>query len=60
MGMVSDRFGLPAMFEVASGIAVVAMVIFLLFVNESNPHAEGTGIKLFDGAPFPAKPVAVE
>ncbi len=55
MGLVADKYGLPVMFEVAAGIALVAMAVFLLFVNESNTHAEGTGIKLFDHAPFPAK-----
>jgi PPP family 3-phenylpropionic acid transporter len=54
MGIVADRYGLPAMFEVAAALAAVATVIFLLFVNESNEHAKGTGIRLLDRAPFPA------
>jgi PPP family 3-phenylpropionic acid transporter len=53
MGFVSDRYGLPVMFQVAAALALVATVIFLLFVNESNEHAEGTGIKLLDRAPYP-------
>jgi PPP family 3-phenylpropionic acid transporter len=52
MGLVADRYGLPAMFEVAAALAAVATVIFMLFVNESNEHAEGTGVKLLDRAPF--------
>ncbi|HWD41691.1 MAG TPA: MFS transporter [Fimbriimonas sp.] len=54
MGFISDKYGLPAMFQVAAGLAFVATVIFILFVNESNEHAQGTGIKLLDSAPFPA------
>lgn len=54
MGVVADRYGLPAMFQVAAGLAVVAMVIFLLFVNESNEHSHGTGFRLLDRAPFPS------
>lgn len=56
MGEVADRYGLPAMFETAAGLAFVATLIFVLFVDESNGHAEGTGISLLDRAPFPAKP----
>ncbi len=55
MGFVADRFGLPAMFEVAVGLACVAAVIFMLFVNESNEHARGTGFRILDHAPFPVK-----
>jgi len=55
MGLVADRFGLPAMFQVAAGLALVATVVFMLFVNESNEHARGTGIRLLDRAPFPSK-----
>ncbi len=54
MGLVADRYGLPAMFQVAAGLAGVATIIFLLFVSESNEHATGTGIALLDRAPFPA------
>jgi PPP family 3-phenylpropionic acid transporter len=59
MGLVADRYGLPAMFQVAAGLALVATVIFLLFVNESNEHAEGTGVGILDRAPFPTKAVLV-
>src|SRR5580692_3463412 len=41
MGVVADRWGLPAMFEVAAALAAVATVVFLMFVDESNEHAEG-------------------
>ena len=54
MGLVADRYGLPVMFEVAAGLAMVATVIFLLFVNESNESAEGTGVRILDQAPFPS------
>ena len=54
MGFIADRYGLPAMFEVAAGLAFLAAVIFVLFINESNEHAQGTGIRLLDRAPFPA------
>jgi PPP family 3-phenylpropionic acid transporter len=53
MGFVADRWGLPAMFQVAASLAFVATVIFTLFVNESNEHAQGTGVRLLDRAPFP-------
>jgi hypothetical protein len=59
MGFVADRFGLPVMFQVAAGLAFLAAVIFMLFVNESNEHAEGTGSQLLDRAPFPAEPAPV-
>lgn len=55
MGFVADRYGLPAMFEVAAGLAFVATVVFVLFVNESNEHARGTGIPILDQALFPAR-----
>jgi fucose permease len=54
MGFVADRFGLPRMFQVAAALAFVALLIFVLFVNESNEHSEGTGFGLLDKAPFPA------
>ena len=52
MGLVADRYGLPAMFEVAAALAAVATVIFLLFVDESNEHARGTGWRFLDRAPL--------
>ena len=55
MGFVSEKYGLPVMFQVAAGLAFVALVIFFLFVNESNEHAKGVGIRFFDHAPFPTK-----
>ena len=55
MGLVADRYGLPVMFEVAAGLAFVAMAIFLLFVSESNDHSQGTGVRILDQAPFPVK-----
>jgi len=55
MGLVADRYGLPVMFQVAAGLAFLATIIFALFVNESNEHAKGTGIRLLDRAPFPTK-----
>lgn len=55
MGFVSDHYGLPAMFQVAAFLAFVATVVFLLFVNESNEHAKGTGVELLDKAVFPVK-----
>ncbi len=55
MGVVADRYGLPVMFQVAAGLALIATVIFVLFVNESNEHAKGTGFRLLDRAPFPAR-----
>jgi MFS family permease len=48
LGKVADVWGLPTMFLVAAGMAVVATIIFLLYVDESNPHARGTGIKWLD------------
>lgn len=57
MGIVADRYGLPAMFQVAAGLALIATVIFMLFVDESNTHARGTGIPLLDHAPFPQRGV---
>jgi len=55
MGFIADRFGLPAMFQVAAGLAFIATVIFILFVNESNEHTKGTGFRLLDRAPFPVR-----
>lgn len=55
MGFVADRFGLPTMFTVAAGLAFVAAVIFMLFVDESNEHAKGTGFRFLDRARYPAK-----
>jgi hypothetical protein len=43
------------MFEVAAALACVATIIFVLFVDESNEHADGTGVRLVDHAPFPAR-----
>ena len=60
MGVIADKYGLPVMFEVAAALAVVATVIFTLFVDESNEHAQGTGIRIFDHAPFPAKPATAK
>lgn len=60
MGFVADRYGLPFMFQVAAGLALVATFIFILFVNESNDHAKGTGVALLDRAPFPVKTVAAK
>ena len=57
MGFVADRFGLPAMFLVAAGLAVVAAIVFMLFVDESNPHSKGTGNRFFDRAPFGPKQI---
>lgn len=48
MGSVADGYGLRAMFVVAAVLAVVACVWFLLFVDESNTHARGTGVKWLD------------
>jgi len=36
MGLIADRYGLPAMFQVAAALAAVATIIFFLFVNESS------------------------
>jgi len=55
MGFVADHYGLPAMFQVAAFLAFVATVVFLMFVNESNEHAKGTGVELLDKAVFPVK-----
>jgi len=55
MGFVADRFGLPIMFQVAAVLAFLATVVFMLFVNESNEHAKGTGVKLLDRALFPVR-----
>jgi PPP family 3-phenylpropionic acid transporter len=55
MGYVAEAYGLPVMFQVAAALACVATVVFVLFVDESNEHAEGTGARLIDHAPFPAK-----
>ena len=48
MGNVADVWGLRAMFVVAAVLAVAACAIFLLFVDESNGHAKGTGVKWLD------------
>jgi PPP family 3-phenylpropionic acid transporter len=48
LGKVADLWGLPSMFVVAAGMAGLATVIFLFFVDESNTHARGTGIKWLD------------
>ncbi len=58
MGLIADHYGLPAMFQVAAGLAVVALIIFVLFVGESNPHAHGTGIAWLDRARFPSRNTA--
>jgi len=55
MGIVADRYGLPAMFQIAAALAMVAMLIFILFVDESNEHASGTGLRILDRAPFPTR-----
>jgi PPP family 3-phenylpropionic acid transporter len=52
MGQVADRWGLPTMFVVAAALAAVACVIFLLFIDESNEHARGTGIGWLDRTSF--------
>jgi len=49
MGTVADHFGIRSMFVVAAILAAVALAVFLLFVDESNTHAKGTGIKWLDG-----------
>jgi len=48
MGSVADAYGLRAMFMVAAVLAVFAFVWFVLFVDESNPHAQGTGVPWLD------------
>ncbi len=48
MGSVADAWGLRAMFVVAAVLAVAAAAIFLLFIDESNAHAKGTGIGWLD------------
>lgn len=58
MGFVADRHGLPVMFQVAAALALVATVIFILFVDESNEHAKGTGFRLLDRAAYPTKAAA--
>jgi len=55
MGLVADRYGLPAMFQVAATLALVATVVFVLFVDESNEHSRGTGIAILDRALFPVR-----
>lgn len=55
MGSVADAYGLPTMFLVAAALAAVACAVFLLFVDESNEHAKGTGVGLLDHAPFPTR-----
>lgn len=55
MGVVADNFGLSRMFMVAAALALVATVVFTLFVDESNDHAEGTGIPILDHAIYPVK-----
>ena len=51
MGSVADLYGLRAMFIVAAGLAVFAALWFLLAVEESNPHAKGTGVSWLDRVP---------
>jgi len=53
MGMVADHYGLPTMFVVAAALALVAAIVFLLFVDESNDHAKGTGFPFLDRALYP-------
>ena len=48
MGAVADRYDLRTMFVVAAVLAVAAFVWFLLFVDESNGHAKGTGLRWLD------------
>ncbi len=48
MGNVADWFGLRTMFVVAAVLAAVALAVFLLFVDESNTHAKGSGIGWLD------------
>ncbi len=48
MGKVADLYGLPTMFVVAAVLAAAALAVFLLFVDESNPHARGTGVRWLD------------
>lgn len=55
MGVVSDQYGLARMFQVAAALALLATIVFILFVDESNEHAEGTGISLLDRAKYPAQ-----
>jgi MFS family permease len=52
LGSVADRWGLSTMFLVAAAMAALATIIFLVFVDESNTHARGTGIKWLDHAFF--------
>jgi len=52
MGLIADRFGLPSMFLVAAALAVVAAIVFMLYVDESNPHAQGSGVRWLDHAPL--------
>lgn len=52
LGHIADAAGLPAMFLTASGLAVLALVLFLLFVGESNPEGRGTGWRWLDRAPY--------
>ena len=56
MGEVADRLGLRPMFLVAAGLAAVAAVWFLLFVEESNGRAKGTGIAWLDRTLAPRVP----
>ena len=51
MGAVADAYGLRAMFLVAALLALLALLWFTFAVEESNPHAEGTGIPLLDRVP---------
>lgn len=48
MGNVADWFGLRTMFVVAAVLAAAALAVFLLFVDESNTHAKGSGIGWLD------------
>lgn len=55
MGYVSDAYGLRTMFVVAAILAVAAAIWFLLFVDESNGHARGTGVRWLDRRVFGAR-----
>ena len=52
LGRVAEGWGLSAMFLVASALAALALVLFLLFVGESHTGARGTGWRLLDRAPY--------
>jgi len=55
MGLIADRYGLPVMFEVAAALAFVALLIFILFVDESNDHAKGTRFRILNRAIYPPR-----